>query len=122
MTELFVSEIGGKPVVNHVCSEPVRLNSHGYLDVSASYIGNIANFWVRIRVGDTANRTIVALGSGNHRFNEETYAKFSIAPPKDLTYQGPARLEFFFDPKSEIHFPTDATPDLVIEIADLTLE
>lgn len=122
MSELFVHEIGGKPVVNNTCSEPVRLNSHGYLDVSVSYLGNIANFWVALRIGDAVNKTIVALGSGNHRFNEESHAAFSVAPPKDLTYQGPACLEFYFDPKSEIYFPTDAKPDLVVEIADLALE
>lgn len=126
-----INTIGACPVTNGICQGPVEPNARGEIVISGAYTGNVANFWMTLQMGETVHKGICGVAQhkpGNSSTIPTMHEIEFYAPrqgSKYTPYHGPATLQVYLDPDSEIQFLEEKKgkqPTLTIQIDEVVIE
>lgn len=118
-----IESISGKPIFGGKCKGPVTPDEHGNIQIFGNHTGNVANFWMVLRMGEKTHRCICALGQ--HKGDVDAVHEVSFLAPRHGKYEpyhGKGTLEIYLDPITDMQFDPSAIPSVVIDIEEIVVE
>lgn len=120
----IIDSISGKPVLGGKCQGAISPDEHGNFVIHGSYTGNIDNFWMVFRMGETVHRCSCALGQ--YKDGPDAVHEVSFLAPRNgrkyEPYHGRGSLELYMHNESAYKLDPDALPDLLVDIEEIVVE